>query len=311
VVAEATAEPSLSIKRRPRFFRRSEFVLTFSPTALLAIGGLLTLLLSGNVLVPFQQILVLEGKVASKSEFFEDADVQRILLRHRISVHLTRSGSREIANNSVDGYDFVMPSGEPDADRILSSHPGDEHTYRPFVTPLVLATYREYAETLVDAGIATRQGGSATTLYYTLDTGRFISSVERQQTWLQLGIRKHGVENGNKVLAQSSDVCTSNSAGTYLGIVAFIKNNYSIPQTEAEADDLARRIKPIVTAQGMPAPEMFGPYVTRRAAAPLRSSWSTNTSIWPTRCTIERRSESQTSLGSCSTHLPSSRPSRC
>ncbi|MTD59347.1 hypothetical protein [Amycolatopsis pithecellobii] len=264
------AEPSLTVLRRPSFFRRRGFLFSFTPTAFLAIAGLVSLLVAGHTTLPFEPVITLEGKIASKAEFFEDEQVQQMLMRHHIRVHLTQTGSREIAVHDVDQYDFVMPSGQPAADLIVKARPNAVRVYRPFITPLVLATYREYADTLVDAGIAAPQG-NAGTLYYTLNTERFIDAMQRQVTWRDLLIDRHGIANGNKILAQSPDVCTSNSAGTYLGVIAFIQNNHSVPQTEAEADSLAASIKPILTGQGLPGADLFAPYVTPegRGSAPI------------------------------------------
>ena len=38
------------------------------------------------------------------------------------------------------------------------------------------------------------------------------------------GLQNPGVSNGNGVLAQSPNICTSNSSGTYMGLVAFVQN---------------------------------------------------------------------------------------
>ncbi|MER5523575.1 hypothetical protein ABT075_03040 [Streptomyces sp. NPDC002677] len=61
----------------------------------------------------------------------------------------------------LKGMDVVFPSGQPAAKMILDRQQGvSAKSARPFVTPLVLATFREYAETLVKAGVAGPQPGS-------------------------------------------------------------------------------------------------------------------------------------------------------
>ncbi|MEV7550060.1 hypothetical protein AB0N89_10580 [Amycolatopsis sp. NPDC089917] len=75
-------EPQLTIGPKPSaFFLRRRFPRTFGPALALAVSGLIVLLLSGTVVVPFQQTLVLRGKMGSKSDRFEDAKVQEILMR--------------------------------------------------------------------------------------------------------------------------------------------------------------------------------------------------------------------------------------
>ena len=267
-------EPALTVRPRPKsFFQRRRFLWSFLPPALLGISGVIALLVSSNLLLPFQQVVTLQGKVASKADFFEDEEVQRILIKNNIRVHVARSGSREIATHDIDSYDFVMPSGQPSADLVTKSQYGHAKVYRPFTTPLVLATYRAYAEVLVGAGVAKPEKNSTgpDTLYYDLDTERFLNLVQSGKTWHDLEIQQYGTKNLNRVIAQTSNVCDSNSAGTYLGIVAFIKNDKQIPQTEQEADLLGAKIRPLLTGQGLPPADMFVPYITPegRGTAPI------------------------------------------
>lgn len=125
--------------------------------------GLVLLMASGNLLLPLQRVVTIEAKMASKRDFFQDPEVERLLMKHGFRVHITNMGSRDIAVQDVEGYDVVFPSGQPAADLITRERARANHpalTYRPFVSPIVLATYRQYAETLVDAGAAEAQPGS-------------------------------------------------------------------------------------------------------------------------------------------------------
>ncbi|WP_020668211.1 hypothetical protein [Amycolatopsis nigrescens] len=193
--------------------------------------------------------------MGSKADFFDDEGVQRLLLKHHIRVHVTRTGSRDVATNDVDAYDFVFPSGQPTALLIFNerNRTGKYVTvHRPFVSPIVLATYREYAETLREAGAASVQSDGGDASYYNLDLPLFLELVESGRSWNDLGITGHGTTNGNKVLAQTSNVCTSNGAATYLGLVSYVKRP-GVPADEADATALAQRIKPLLRGQGLPA----------------------------------------------------------
>jgi hypothetical protein len=165
--------------------------------------------------------------------------------------------------------------------------------YRPFTSPIVLATYREYAETLTDNGIATPQATDGEgPLYYRLDLRAFSPLVDDpSKTWNSIGIQKHGISNGNGVLAHSPNICSSNSSGTYMGLVAFVQNGNQVPHDVAEAQRLANQIKPLVTAQGLPRPTCSGPTSPRTGRARHRSSWCTSTSSSPTRWSRWRRSK--------------------
>ncbi len=213
--------------------------------------------------------------MASKRDFFEDPGVRRILMEHGFRVHITNMGSRDIATQDVAGYDVVFPSGQPAADLITRERAKAGHpvlTYRPFVSPIVLATYREYAETLRDAGIAEPQrGGASAPLYYTLDMDKFLQQTRQGKRWKDLGIKKHGVDNGNKILAQTSDVCDSNSGGTYLGLVSFVWHGNDAPNSGKEADKYARDIKDLLIEQGLPGSERAETYlsVDGKSIAPI------------------------------------------
>ncbi|MER6633644.1 hypothetical protein ABT301_36445 [Streptomyces sp. NPDC000987] len=47
--------------------------------------------------------------MASKSDFFRDPEVRRLLLRHGIRVDIHKLGSRCIATTSLKGMDAVFP----------------------------------------------------------------------------------------------------------------------------------------------------------------------------------------------------------
>ncbi len=224
----------------------------------------MVLLTTGNLLLPFQRMTTLKGRMASVGGFFEDPQVIRILRKHNLRVQIVWAGSRELAMGSLNGYDFVFPSGQSAASQIYErhAHNGYSNDYRPFNSPLTLASFREYAETLVDAGVAvpqpTPQGEKP--LYYWLDMHKFLRLTERSRTWNALGIARHGVRNGNLVLANTSDICQSNSADSYLGLVAFIRNGNAVPKDSEAAQSLARKIKPLLVGQGSPGTSAFLDY---------------------------------------------------
>lgn len=262
-------EPRLAIRRRSSsLWSRRSFLVVFLPVLAAVLTGVAVLAVSGNILLPFERVITLEGKMASKRDFFEDEEVQRILMKHRIRVHITSSGSREVAVGDISSYDFVFLSGQPAGDLITRQRAAKNayvKVHRPFVSPIVLATYREYAETLRDAGIATAQraAGQDQPLYYVLDMRKFLESIDKQRRWNDIGIQQHGITNANRILAQTPDVCGANSAGTYLALVAFTwrGRGNEVPDSDQEADDRARDIKPLME-QGLPAADVFRTYVS-------------------------------------------------
>ncbi|MGK5696129.1 hypothetical protein ACSNOJ_25110 [Streptomyces sp. URMC 128] len=231
---------------------------------------------SGNLLLPLRQVVTIEAKMASKRDFFQDPVVERLLMKHGFRVHITNMGSREIAKQDYEGYDVVFPSGQPAADLISRERARANRPvllYRPFVSPIVLATYRDYAEVLTAEGVAKRQRGSGgRPMYYTLDMRKFLDLAHGRRKGAQRDARdgyrwdeidrNDLVHNGNKILAQTSDICESNSAGTYLGLVAFVEHGNDAPDSEAEALQLARKIKPLLVEQGLPSAERAETYLS-------------------------------------------------
>ena len=268
----ATAEPRLTVTRPPRRRLRRALALALPVPVI----GLVLLVASGNLLLPLRPVVTIEAKMASKRDFFQDPEVERLLMKHGFRVHITNMGSREIAKQDYEGYDVVFPSGQPAADLISRERARANRPvllYRPFVSPIVLATYRDYAEVLRAEGVAERlpvPGGRP--MYYTLDMRKFLDlargkrkGVQRDPEdgyrWNEID-RKRYVRNGNKILAQTSDICEANSAGTYLGLVAFVEHGNDAPDSAAEAERLARKIKPLLVEQGLPSSERAETYLS-------------------------------------------------
>ncbi|WP_172386689.1 hypothetical protein [Streptomyces sp. MNP-20] len=264
-------EPRLAT-RRPAARRRRRFPRHVLAAMPLALAGTLALLVSGNALRPFERITTIDGKMASKSDYFKDPEVQRLLLKHGLRVDIHRLGSRGIATQSLKGMDVVFPSGQPAARLIMRGQQRSVRTARPFVTPLALGTFREYARTLAAAGVARpqRAHGGGDTLYYDLDMAGFLRLIERDKTWNGIGYRAHSAHsNSGRVLVRTSSVCESNAAGTYLSILAFVKNGNRPPGTERKRGDarggdpvldVAAKVKPLINLQGMAADEQADSY---------------------------------------------------
>ncbi|MFE6195087.1 hypothetical protein [Streptomyces sp. NPDC057838] len=268
----AGGEPALNVTRRPR--RRLRRALASALPV--PVVGLALLVGSGNLLLPLRQVITIEAKMASKRDFFQDPEVERLLLKHGFRVHITNMGSREIARQDHEGYDVVFPSGQPAADLISRQRARANRPvllFRPFVSPIVLATYRDYAEVLAAEGVARRlPGPGGRPMYYTLDMRKFLDLARGKRDgvrrdpdngyrWDEID-RGDRVRNGNKILAQTSDICEANSAGTYLGLVAFVEHGNDAPDDAAEAEALARKIKPLLVEQGLPSSERAETYLS-------------------------------------------------
>ncbi|MFJ3788506.1 hypothetical protein [Kitasatospora sp. NPDC090091] len=272
VPANAFEEPPLRIAgKRPFFLARRRFrQITAIPFAVLVLATT-GLALTGNLPVPGVPVVELRGRVASKADLFTDPQVQRILMRHRIKVTVDVAGSRQVAEGDLDQYDFVFPSGQAAADTIKYRRE-EAHAYAriklPFASPLVIATYRPYAEALVAKGVAAPQGTpSAGTLYYDLDLAGFLDLARTNTTWNDLGIAPGRIVNNNVVAAYTSPYCDSNSAETYVSQVAFTQNGDRTPDDKS-AGAVGEAIKPLLEAQGRPASDRFDSFINGEDSVP-------------------------------------------
>ncbi|NUT46681.1 MAG: hypothetical protein HOV94_05075 [Saccharothrix sp.] len=254
VAKSSTEEPGLTILDPPRpVFRRKRFALPFGVSAGVALAGAIALFASGTVALPFQEITVVTAMMASKSVYFNDPEVRRILMANRIEVRMTDSGgSREIARDRQDRvkeFDFVMPSGQAAGELIRDTFGG--RVSFPFASPLVVGAFREYADALVEAGAAEKQDGDDPDgLYYTLKMDVFVNEMSlaggaKPKVWTE-----YHVDNRNQIVAQSPNPCDSYSGSAWLGLVAFAANGFAAP-TEQNALDVARRIKPVFEIEGL------------------------------------------------------------
>ncbi|MGM1063493.1 hypothetical protein [Saccharothrix sp. Mg75] len=248
----ATGEPGLTVKAPPRsVFQHRRYLLPLAVSAVTALVGVVLMISSGTVALPFRQVLVVRSMMASKVVFFQDEQVRRILLRHGLEVHVTDStGSLEIIRDKqerVREYDFVLPSGQA-AGKLIHDKWGGR-VYYPFASPLVLGAFGDYAEALVRHGVATRQDGGDG-LYYDLRLTEFVRLAlpgdgTAPTTWADLG-----VPNRNQVVAQTPSPCDSYSGAAWLGLVAFTVNG-SVALTEADVHAVAQRVKPVFDVEGM------------------------------------------------------------
>lgn len=267
---DSVQEPWLHIPRPPRFWTSR-----LGRSAVVATVVAIICALPSIIIPTPGPVDTIRGIMASKQDFFNDAEVKRLLLEHNIRVEVTARGSSEVAyevlNQKTQHYDFAFPSGQPAADLIMNERRKQglyQQSIRLFTSPIVLASYREYAEALVRNGAASRySGGPAGALYYSLDTAKLIDLGERGKTWNDIGIgdaspNGRKITNGNRVLAHTTGVCRSNSGATYLALIAFVENHDEPAQSEAEADRIAKRVKPLITATGMPESDLWGVYLT-------------------------------------------------
>lgn len=210
-------------------------------------------------------LTVVRGIMASKEDYFTDPEVIRLLAERGWEVDVTRRGSFEVAQEVIatggGDYDFAFPSGRPPANLITQDRRYKDllvGSQALFTSPLVLGSFRPYAEALVAEGVATpRAGQDGEPLYYDLDVDEFIELGLEGRTWDDIGFGRspgsEGLQNGNVVLAQTTGAARSNSGATYLALVAFVANEDQAP-TPRDVRRLGARIRPLFEGAGLPQP---------------------------------------------------------
>jgi hypothetical protein len=141
------AEPLLRVRRPRPFYRRLSFRRVVIPLVVAAVVGLAVLVPNRAVLLGVQTLDVVEGNVGSKRVLFDDPQIQERLLRKHLRVHVTDKGSRAGVTSSLDGVDFVFPSGQP-AEDLIKGRAGAREHYQLFTSPIAIGTYREYVPAL-------------------------------------------------------------------------------------------------------------------------------------------------------------------
>ena len=121
----------------------------------------------------------------SKAGLLNDPDVQRILLdRYKLEVTFDTMGSRDMASRCANGYDFVWPGTEADVERFRQS-PGADLTYEtPLNSALVLYSWAEVTDALVQQGIVEEKDG----VYYVADTAQLLNWLIQDKPWNDIGL---------------------------------------------------------------------------------------------------------------------------
>ncbi len=223
-------------------------------SALLALllGAVLivAILLSSGVFddEPAAQVVGFSG--SEKIPYLTDPRVVERLNELGFELDVRSAGSRQIATETdLSTADFAFPAGSPAADKIRAERSAVA-TFTPFVTPMVVASWREVTDGLVDAGVATDQGG-----WLELDTAAYLDLFDAGTRWNDIGF-----DSDRRVLVTSTDVRRSNSAAMYLALTSYARNDDTTVADRATADTLLPELSPLFLEQGYSASSTQGPF---------------------------------------------------
>ena len=199
------------------------------------------------------------GVVGSEKEaFFEDPDVVKAFAKHGLDVEVVTSGSWRMAElPDLAENDFAFPASPIAAEHITEHVEGSIATHEPFFSPMAIATFEPIMAVLAKNGIADDEGG-----VWTIDMGRYLDLVEQGTRWS--GLDQEGLaapyEPDRNVFITSTDIRSSNSAGMYLALAAYVLNGNSVISSEADADRYLDALSKLFTQQGYTDASSAGPF---------------------------------------------------
>ena len=206
---------------------------------------------------PFGGATVVHGVVGSeKVAFFEDPRVREAFGRHGLDVRVSKSGSWRMASlPGLADNDFAFPASEIAALNIQQQHEGVKGTHQPFFSPMAIATFEPVLQVLEQNGVAVKDAQGR----WQLDMGAYLKLVERDARWNQLQ-GGGAYPSPRSVLITSTDIRTSNSAGMYLALSAYVANGNAVIASQQTADAHLPLLEKLFTAQGYAGASSTAPF---------------------------------------------------
>ena len=201
-------------------------------------------------------VVTAHGIVGSeKQAFFEDKSVIEEFRKNGIDIQVSTQGSREQANNATkDGADFYFPAGEP-AGRAIAQKLGVKDVGTPFYTPMVIASWKNIAQTLAGNGISEKNGK----YWYIRHMDKMIDLTEKDVRWNQIP-HNSGYDVGKTILISSTDVRKSNSADMYLALASYVENGNATVTNSDQARKIQEKMNALFLKQGFQESSSAGPF---------------------------------------------------
>lgn len=207
---------------------------------------------------PFGGRTTVTGVVGSeKVAFFEDPRVQDVFAQHGFDVQVKKSGSWRMASlPDLNQNDFAFPASEIAAQHIQSSVDGALGTHQPFFSPMAIATFRPVIDLLAANGVASQDARG----HWEIDMAAYLALVESNTKWNQLQGAAQSYNSPRNVLITSTDIRTSNSAGMYLALGAYVLNGSAVISDRGTADQHLPLLERLFTAQGFAGSSSTAPF---------------------------------------------------
>lgn len=207
---------------------------------------------------PFAARTTVTGVVGSeKVAFFEDPRVQDVFAQHGYDVRVSKSGSWRMASlPELNQQDFAFPASEIAAQHIQSSVEGVVGTHQPFFSPMAIATFQVIVDLLARNGVASQDAQG----HWQIDMAAYLQLVQGDTRWNQLEGAAASYNSPRNVLITSTDIRTSNSAGMYLALSAYVLNGNAVIADRGTADQHLPLLERLFTAQGFSGASSTAPF---------------------------------------------------
>ncbi|MFE5948094.1 hypothetical protein [Streptomyces sp. NPDC056480] len=220
--------------------------------AVLLLGGVAAVLVTGGDKDTGTATKTVRGVIGSeKAEFFTDPQVVKALAAKGFTVGTETSGSWDMEELPLDGYDFAFPSSKAPADglraKAAQKTKATTAPLRPFYSPLVVVAHSAAARVLARNGLATLgpRGTSGT-----LKMDAYLAAARADRTWQQLkGSAGHSELSGTLFIT-STDPVASNSGALYLAAASYVADGGRVASNKAAITRTAPLLRKLVQVQG-------------------------------------------------------------
>ncbi|GHG25713.1 hypothetical protein [Streptomyces hydrogenans] len=218
--------------------------------AVLLLGGVAAVLVAGGDKDKGTATKTVRGVIGSeKSEFFTDPDVVKALAAKGLTVSTETSGSWDMEQLPLKGYDFAFPSSKGPADelRAKAADKAVATPLRPFYSPLVVVAHSNAARVLAGNGLATL-GARGTSGILRMDA--YLAAVRADRSWQQLkGADKHAELSGTLFIT-STDPVASNSGALYLAAASYVADGGRVADGKEAVGRTAPLLRKLTQVQG-------------------------------------------------------------
>ncbi|MER5962963.1 hypothetical protein [Streptomyces sp. NPDC002057] len=218
--------------------------------AVLLLGGVAAVLVTGGDKDTGTATKTVRGVIGSeKAEFFADPHVVKALAAKGLTVRTETSGSWDMDELPLDGYDFAFPSSKGPADELRAKAGGRAASapLRPFYSPLVVVAHSTAARVLAGNGLVTlgARGTSGT-----LRMDAYLAAARADRTWQQLKGAAGHAELSGTLFITSTDPVASNSGALYLAAASYVADGGRVAGDRAAISRTAPLLRKLVQVQG-------------------------------------------------------------